>query len=140
MGVNAWCSVADLASFGVNAVALVNVSVPDQQASCDAANDDADSYMRGRFPVDTAAISWGSDLRLHSARMAAEIVMSKRGYRPTAGADEVIRENAEHARVWFRGIQTQSVHPNVVFPIQIPPSYQVPQVLTHPKRGWEGRH
>ena len=132
----------------MNQVSLVNVSPAEVTAACVAASDEADSYMRGRFPVDTVATSWGTDIRMNVSFIAAWILLQARGFRPSAGADETIRENyykavgdprGEQGNGWFPGIQRQRVHPNIVFPTPPVPTFQMPQVATSCPRGWGDR-
>jgi len=142
MGVNVYITPADLTTYGLNAVSLVNVSPAQQQAACVAASDVADSYMRGRFPVDTIATSWGTDIRMYVSYIAVWMLLQARGIKPGDGNleknyyDAVGNPGAPEGDGWFPGIQRQRVHPNIVFPTPPSPTFQLPQVASCHPRGW----
>jgi phage gp36-like protein len=132
-----YCQTSDLITIGINAIALQDVPVPDQQAACQQASDLADSYMRGRYQL--PLLSWGSDITYHTAQIAVYLVLKARGYNPSAGADDNVRLGYEDSIKWFEGIQRQNTHPNVTPSVAQPgdPVYDLPQVRTSPERGWQ---
>jgi len=132
-----YCQPADLVAIGINPQALIGVSTAQQTAACQAASERADSYMRGRYAL--PLLSWGQDVTMMTAYIAVFLVMSARGYNPSAGADDLIRQRYEDAIAWFEGIQRQSVHPDVTPSVPQPgdPNHDLPQVQTSPQRGWQ---
>jgi hypothetical protein len=72
-------------------------------------------------------------------------MMSRRGFQPNAGADQMIRENYYKAVGWpdrqgsgfFPGVERQHIHLDVVQAGVTAPAYQLPQVFTKPNRGIE---
>jgi phage gp36-like protein len=132
-----YCTPADLTTYAINPAALVNISNGEQVAACQAASEKADSYMRGRYALPLS--SWGSDVTMHTAYIAVYLLMSARGYNPSAGADETFRLRYEDAVAWFEGIQRQAVHPDVVPAVAQPgdPIHDLPRVITSPQRGWQ---
>lgn len=136
--VNVYCAPADISTYAVNAVALTNVSMPDQQAACVAASAECDALgFRDRYPVDSQVFTnCGQDVVMHAARIAGEIVMSKRGYRPQGNSDDVIRTNAALAREWLAGVRRNRVTPSLMFVMPAGPAYQIPQVSTGCPRGF----
>lgn len=137
----AYCTPTDVITYALPATALATVSPSDQTAACDAATEEANSYLRGRYALPLQ--SWGTDITRYTAYIAAYLMMSKRGFQPLNGADQMIRENYYRAvgapgqpTGWFNQIQRQMVHPDVVQSGVNPPAYYLPQVYSGPKRGW----
>lgn len=142
-----YCQPSDLTAVGINPLALINVSNAEQVAACIAASTKADSYLRGRYPL--PLLSFDQDIVLHTAYIAVYLLMSARGYNPSAGADDLIRERYFEAigypdrpgSGWFPGVQRQAIHPNVTFSNPNPPNFSLPAVRTGgptaaPVRGW----
>ena len=131
-----YCSPSDLTTTGINALAFQDVPVPDQTDGCQKASDLADSYMRGRYAL--PLVAWGADITYRTAQIAVFLILSGRGYNPSAGADSTIRQNYEDAIAWFEGVQRQAVHPDVTPAVAQPgdPVHDLPQVRSQPQRGW----
>lgn len=131
-----YCTPNDLTTTGINAIAFQDVPVPDQTAGCQQASELADSYLRGRYAL--PLVSWGGDVTYRTAQIAVYLILSARGYNPSAGADSRVRQNYEDAIAWFEGVQRQAVHPDVTPAVAQPgdPIHDLPQVHTSPQRGW----
>ena len=131
-----YCQPSDLTTIGINPIAFVNITTPQQVAACVAASERADSYLRGRYAL--PLLSWGQDVVMMTAYIAVYLLMSARGYNPSSGADNTIRERYEDAIKWFEGIQRQAVHPDVTPAVAQPgdPVHDLPQVQSSPQRGW----
>lgn len=142
-----YCTPTDLTTVGINPLALQGISNTELVAACVAASEKADSYLRGRYPL--PLLTWGADITLHTAYIAVYLLLSARGYNPSAGADNLIRERYYEAvgypdrpgSGWFPGIQRQAIHPDVTFSNPNPPNFSLPQVRTGgpsaaPIRGW----
>jgi hypothetical protein len=137
-----YCQPSDIAAVGVNPVSLTNVSAGAQQNACVTASGVVDSYLRGRYSqvdVPPYATSWGPEITLAAARIAAEILMTVRGYRPDLAADENIKNNAHESRKWLGQVQRQAAHPSITFQAGSPPQDYLPQVATGSRRGWGNR-
>lgn len=131
-----YCTPADLVSTGINPVALLDVTNPQQLAACQQASEIADSYMRGRYALPLQA--WGADVTFRTAQIAVWMLLKSRGVNPESGADAYWQTEYNDAIRWFEGIQRQSVHPDVTPAVPQPgdPIHDLPQVITSPQRGW----
>ena len=135
---------ADLPNY-VNPVSLVDIPVPAQVQACNDATETANSYLRGRYPVDqTAPLTVGSDLKRYSAFIAIRQLLVARGMNPSAGGDSAIESNYRDAvgypdrpgSGWFPGVARGAIQPDITFPTPPSPTYQLPQVYSRPPRGW----
>jgi phage gp36-like protein len=100
---------ADLALYGLTAAALGSFSPTEQDAALTAASSMADGYMGGRFNLPLT--SWGQDLRLHVSKMAAWLLMSRRGFKPGVTDAESLYQGYKDAVAWLRDISTGKVTP-----------------------------
>lgn len=131
----AYATLADL--YVVMPVAIMGtVSTARQQAMLDARNDFADDKLRARYllPLQTP---YPPSLVQHICQLAAWDIARARGFNPAAGADVVIREQADLAFKWFDDVERQRAHPNVIEangPDVI--GYDAPKVTSKPRQGW----
>jgi phage gp36-like protein len=132
-----YCQPADLITTGVNAIALQDVPVQDQLVACQQASELADSYIRGRYALPLSA--WGADVTFRTAQIAVYLTLKSRGYNPSAGADDNVRQGYEDSIRWFEGIQRQNTHPDVTPAVAQPgdPIHDLPQVITSQQRGFQ---
>jgi phage gp36-like protein len=130
-----YCAPSDLATYAVPPAALTPIPIATQQAQCAAASEKADSYMRGRFQL--PLLAWGVDLTMQTAFIAAYFCLSQRGFNPASGADQLVVKNYNDAIEWFKGIERQSVHPDVTPSGSPGTNYQLPQVSSGQARGWQ---
>lgn len=135
---------SDLTNY-VNPIALNDVSLAAMTQACNDATETANSYLRGRYPVDaTAPITVGSDLKRYSAFIAIRQLLVARGYNPGASADSAIESNYRDAvgypdrpgSGWFPGVARGAIQPDITFPTPPAPTYQLPQVFSRPPRGF----
>ena len=135
---------ADLVNY-VNPISLNDVPLPAQVQACNDATETANSYLRGRFPVDrTAPLTVGSDLKRYSAFIAIRQLLVGRGMNPSAGADSAIESNYRDAvgypdrpgSGWFPAVARGAIQPDISFPAPPSPTYQLPQVFSRPPRGF----
>lgn len=128
------------------AAALSLASLAQQDQACLDATEEADAYMRGRYPM--PLLAWGNDLRRYTAYIAIYLLASGPiGWAPQAGADSNIKENYWRAVGWpdrpgtgfFPGIQRQSIQPDVTpsIPVGADPGHDAPQVSCDQPRGWQ---
>lgn len=140
-----YCQPSDLTLYAINPLALVNVTTLEQTAACIAASETADSHMRGRYQL--PLLTWGIDVTMHVAYIAVYLLMSARGYNPSAGADDTIQRRYYESvgfpdrpgSGWFPGIQRQAIHPDVTPSIApgVDAVHDMPQVASDPPRGWQ---
>lgn len=107
----AYAVLNDVYNLGVPQAAVTALSTAQQQAALDAANDEADSYLGGRFRLPLTA--WGTSLKLHVCARAAYTMLVVRGYNPDDDADKEIFNRSEQARKWFELIAKGEVTPVV---------------------------
>lgn len=129
-----YCTVADLASYGVSAVALAPIDPAVQQAACDAASAVVDSFLRDRFKLPLSR--WGVDLTQKTAILAVYDLLVVRGYNPSAGADVNLRLRYEDTMTWLLHVARQEVQPDVTPQQHDSPGYDAPRILTNSQRGW----
>lgn len=134
---SSYATPTDLTTYALQSYAVANISPTVIQGELDAASTLADSYLRGRYALPLQA--WGIDLTMNVCFLAAANILRSRGANPSAGADVEVFERAKEAVEWFRGIQKQSVHPDVTPASQpsISNNYQLPQVISAQPRGWQ---
>lgn len=129
-----YAALTDLYAYGLSAVQCGSVSEPVRQQQLDARNAWADGKLRGRYNL--PLLTWGVDLKMAVAQLAAYDVMCIRGFNPAAGADVNIRLRHDDAIKWFDQMQRQAVHPTVTETPRQAPAYDAPSIRTKPKRGW----
>lgn len=66
------------------------------------ASDEADSYLGKRYQL--PLISWGNDLRRKTGELAQYYLLSRRGFRPNSGNDEIAIKRYDDAIKWFRDV------------------------------------
>jgi phage gp36-like protein len=131
-----YCVRADLATYGVSAVALAPIDTAVQDAACQSASEVVDSYFRDRFKLPLS--SWGIDVTRVTAVIAVYDLLVVRGYNPSAGADVNVRMRYEDALKWLLQVARQEVQPNVTPQQHDSPGYDAPRILTNSSRGWGG--
>ena len=129
-----YCATTDLPQ-GLNAVALSSIPYTEQTAACVAASAMLDDFFRGRFPL--PLLSWGPSVTLRSVHIAAKLALDARGSSPlNAGGDEQIERRYQEAIEWGKGVQRQTVHPDVTCIVPAT-DYVLPQVSSPNRvRGW----
>lgn len=134
---SAYVNPAMLTQFGAQASALKRVTNDVQNASCVAASSQASSLISGRYPLPLVAFDY--DLAMPVAHMAIWICLSDIGRNPEAGWDDQIDQRYHAAIDFLTRVQKQSANLNVTANYPSPPQFNMPAVLTHRSRGWEGR-
>lgn len=99
---------AELASLGLRAEALSDVSTSDQDAEIEAASSKARSYLRARYP--NAGAITDPAYKKAVARIATFEILSTRGFNPGDGADEVVVKNNDAALRWLRDVSNGVAH------------------------------
>ena len=98
----AYATTTDLVRFGLPAAALTGISTPAQEAALDAASVFADSYLRSRYTVPLA--SYGVDLTKQVCALAAEDLLTTRGFDATRANGDAVTLRADNARAWLRDV------------------------------------
>lgn len=133
---SSYATIAQLLQFALPAEAVQGISNTVLQAELDAASTWADSYLRGRYAL--PLVSFDIELTMMVCYVAAYNIMASRGYNPEQGADSIYQSRWQQALDWFKAVQRQAIHPNVVPQPTTDPTYGFPQVNTAPQRGWGG--
>lgn len=108
-GRNLYASPEDLATLALSPRALEGVSEADQLLAIAAASSYADGYLRARYRM--PLVSWGQDLTLCVAQLAAYSVMNARGYDPSSPHDQLIVKQYDDAVAWLRDVAKGLVTP-----------------------------
>jgi phage gp36-like protein len=106
-----YCTIAELATFGINAEAMRGMSDPAKQAAIDSASDEIDGYLASRYVLPLTA--WESDLRRHCACMAVYTLLVTRGFNPDRPGDQVLVDRNDAALDWLKRISNGTVVPRV---------------------------
>lgn len=98
----AYATTTDLARFGLPAAALSGISTAAQEAAIDAASAFADSYLRSRH--DVPLTTYGVDLTQQVCALAAEMLLTTRGFDATRANGDAVTLRADNARAWLRDV------------------------------------
>lgn len=141
-------SYATIAEFpvygGLPAVALGNLTTPQQQGQLDAASDEMDTYFAGRYSM--PLLVWDNSVKAKCCEIAAYKMICLRGFNPASGADVNFRMRYLDAIEWCKGVRNKAIHPTVTESGQPSPTLTQPKVLsssmvstgggTGSNRGW----
>jgi phage gp36-like protein len=137
--ITSYCSLEDLAKFGVGAAALRNIPPADLLAAIVSASRIIDSYLKpAEYTLPLTRV--GADVQEAAAVIAAWRLMKTRGYNPNDPAHELIRTDFEDKVKWLQGIASGSVIPDVDDAGGLPeaPSPEgKPLVVSNVGRGWQ---
>jgi len=103
-----YADTTDLTRLGLPATALTGIATEALDDALDAASAEADSYLRARYVVPFT--TWGADLKQCVAALAAETILTSRGYNPEAGRDDVVSARAARWRTWLRDVSAGKAH------------------------------
>ena len=95
----------DLATLGVQAEALTDVSSAAKTQALLAATYELAGYLTGYTLPITA---WGADLRLHAAKLAAHTLLTVRGLNPDG---EDVKQLRTDALEWATKVSEGKIHP-----------------------------
>ena len=137
-----YATIEDLRRYGLPETATVGVPDATLEAELEAASSTADAYLRGRFNL--PLLSWGTDITMRVAHIAAYNIMRNRGFAPEAGSDVTIKEAYYEAvgfpdrpgSGWFPAVQRQAIHPDVTETATGADAHPFPQIRTASRRGW----
>ena len=99
----AYATTTDLARFGLPSAALSGIATATQEAALDAASAFADSYLRSRYGA-LPLTSYGVDLTQCVCALAAETILTTRGFDATRANGDSVTLRAENARTWLRDV------------------------------------
>lgn len=128
-----YCSPADISRFGAPAEGLEELTQSEYADACLASTDEADGYIGGAYTLPLTA--WGSDLRLHVAKMATLLLFERRGWDP-GGPDGQIVKGRERAIEWLNRLANGRLKPPGLAD-STPDAFDGgSSVVSSPKRGW----
>lgn len=134
----AYATTTDLARFGLPSGALTGVSSTTQEAALDAASALADSYLRSRYTVPLT--SYGVDLTQQVCALAAETLLTTRGFDPSRANGDAIVLRADNARAWLRDVSagraSVSGGNTTAAATQIARASSAPSTASSSERGW----
>ena len=130
----AYATTTDLARLGVSAGALANVSTLDQEAALLSASRKADGYFAAR--LQTPLQAWSEDVREVVAVVAAYALMSVRGFNPTAGGNQTLRDRYLVAIRWLEQVAKGQITPTGTDAGGAPSTSAVVRVASATPRGW----
>lgn len=133
----AYATAADLARLALPARALTGIASADQDAALQAASSLADGYLAARYTL--PLLAWNDDLRRAVSLIAAYDLMTRRGYSPEGG-DEQLRLRYEDAIRWLEQVGKGAISPVGLEespPNPTPaPGDSGPVIAERPLRGW----
>ncbi len=110
---------------GVDAQVIADLAV--------ASSDECDGYLGAAYTLPLAA--WGSDLRMHAAKILGCAIMMHRGFDP-AGTDALIVKGRDDAISWLKGIMKGEIEPPEIIDSE-PEVYDAGvYTMSAAKRGW----
>lgn len=102
------------------------------EAAVLAASSLAYSFLRSRYTL--PLVTWGSDLKMAVAKIAALYVLTKRGFDPSSPADQAMVKGHDDAIAWLRDVAADRAAADVVD--TAPAARLAPRVISNVKRGW----
>lgn len=132
-----YATTADLALYGLNAVALEGVPTATQTAALDAASSVLDGYFAGQATL--PLVTWGIDVKQRTCEIAAFTILVGRGYNPEAGADQTVKQRADDAIKWAEHVAAGNVSPQWTDSSASATAGNCPDVICSTSRGWSRR-
>lgn len=93
---------------GLREEAFAGIATAAQDTALEAASDVADSYLRSRYTVPLTG--YGDDLKGAVCKLAAYELLRARGYDPSAGSDESIKNGRDEAVSWLKDVSAGKAH------------------------------
>lgn len=106
-----YAEIAHLEALAMLRSSLASVSTEDKNLALESASDEANSYLRARYTLPLTR--WDTALRQHVVNITVYRLMSRKGFDPGVGSQEIIRLNYEDALRWLRGVQATTISPDV---------------------------
>ncbi len=101
---------AELLSLAIAGEQLSGLTAEDRASHANAACD----LVRASVAKTWADVSaYGGDCKYHAAGLAAYALLSRRGYKPSAGADDNIKARYDAAVAWLEAVATGAVEAQV---------------------------
>lgn len=100
------------ASVSLPSDALTDLEEGDVENAIEAASRTVDSYLRKRFSL--PLVSWGNDVSQAVADLAQYNLLSRRGFRPNSGNDEIVVRRRDDAVKWLENVARGLVEPDIV--------------------------
>ena len=106
-----YCTIPQLAQYGIRAEALRSISPSDLQAAIVAASGTIDGYLRSRYKL--PLVAWGEDISLICARLAVYQLVVVRGFNAARAGDDQIEKQQELSMQTLRDIPKNAYSPDV---------------------------
>lgn len=103
-----YCEPIDIDLFGIRKEATGEVMLEEKVMVCLAATDEAEGYIGGAYSLPIT--SWGRDLRMHTAKLAARYLLDVRGWDP-GGIDNPIDIAHGRAIEWLNRVANGRLKP-----------------------------
>lgn len=128
-----FATVAEFKASGLPDKALINVETAVVQAALDRAT----GIMVGYFARYTLPLlEWDEGIKQCCIDLATRIVMRRRGFNPSSGADAVIEQGGIEAEKYLLNVSMQRINPRVRDSGAPANSVSAPQVQSRPPKGW----
>jgi phage gp36-like protein len=105
--VTQYATAGELADQGLPTLALEGIETATLDASLLYASRVIDGYVKKRYTVPLT--TWGEDVTRAAIHIAQFDIMSRRGFRPGAGADEIIVKRYDDTINWLRDVAKKLV-------------------------------
>lgn len=102
MAAQQYLSTAEFQAQTLNGAALAGINDTDQATALTWASGVAASYLRKRYAL--PLVSWGEELKQKVGELAQWFLLTRRGFKPNSGSDEVARLRYEDAISWFKDV------------------------------------
>lgn len=133
MSTTALATIAELHAMALDERATADLDVGDLDAALLSASSLAYSYLRSRYSL--PLVTWGQDLRLAVCRIAAVLVLNKRGWDPSTNAgDAAIQKAHDDSIAWLKDVAANRAAADIVD--TSPSATAAPRVVSNPRRGW----
>jgi phage gp36-like protein len=109
--VAAYCTIQQLALYGIRAEALRSLDPSDLQAAIVAASGTIDGYLRSRFKL--PLVAWGEDISLICARLAVYQLVVVRGFNAARAGDVQIEKQFDVSMDTLKAIPKCQYSPDV---------------------------
>lgn len=107
-------TLADLNDLGLKPEAFVNVTAARRQRALNAASDLLDGYLAAQFDPPFFP-PWPQDVIWFECVVASYLLLTNRGYNPSAGpADENVRREYEARIEWAKQVAAEEITPAII--------------------------
>lgn len=123
-----YCTLSDLTTYGIPPTALGQITSQQQQAAIDGTAAYIDSKIRNRYPLPLAPTP--IEIVRCNAILAAEEILTVRGWDPSNAGDDGVMKRAAGQRQWLDDVQRGSAHLNVSTANTTQSTYASPKIIS----------